>query len=127
MQHNACFCLRQSASVCTLWPSLQRCHSHRVVSIAQSFLIKPVQRIPRYKLLLEELLKYTPSEPLAHPDHAALQDAVKQVLTASSEINEVLRETLRVAKVYALQNRCTTDSLVLPLLVWLPSRDMFMT
>ena len=56
----------------------------------QSFLIKPVQRIPRYKLLLEELLKYTPSEPHAHPDHAAVQDAVKQVLTASSEINEVL-------------------------------------
>jgi hypothetical protein len=26
-----------------------------------------IQRVPRYKLLLEELLKYTPA---SHPDHA---------------------------------------------------------
>src|SRR4051794_31581932 len=35
-----------------------------------AFLIMPVQRIPRYKMLLGELLKYTPD---AHPEHNAVQ------------------------------------------------------
>ena len=36
----------------------------------ESYLITPVQRIPRYKMLLSELLKYTPEE---HLDRANIQ------------------------------------------------------
>ena len=39
----------------------------------RSLLIMPVQRIPRYNLLLGELLKETPN---THPDHADLTTAV---------------------------------------------------
>ena len=40
----------------------------------QSFFILPIQRIPRYKLLVEELLKHTP---ITHPDHSTLSEALK--------------------------------------------------
>ncbi|KAI8853039.1 Dbl homology domain-containing protein [Chytridium lagenaria] len=49
-----------------------------------AYLIMPIQRIPRYKLLLEQLLKYT------HPDHA--------------DYLSVLRSVDLIAKVAALMN-----------------------
>jgi len=39
------------------------------------FLIQPVQRIPRYILLLKDLLKYTPD---LHPDKAVMEKAVEK-------------------------------------------------
>lgn len=54
----------------------------------QSLLITPVQRIPRYLLLLESLLSRTPE---AHPDHALLTSAVKLVRGIASELNESKR------------------------------------
>lgn len=54
----------------------------------QSLLITPVQRIPRYLLLLESLLSRTPE---AHPDHALLAGAVKLVRGIASELNESKR------------------------------------
>ena len=45
------------------------------LSIAD-LLIEPVQRIPRYKLLLEQLLKYTPE---SHPDYANMGAALESV------------------------------------------------
>lgn len=38
-----------------------------------AFLLTPVQRIPRYKLLLEDLFKNTSSD---HPDYANLEKAI---------------------------------------------------
>jgi hypothetical protein len=54
----------------------------------QSLLITPVQRIPRYLLLLESLLSRTPE---AHPDHARSSGAVKLVRGIASELNESKR------------------------------------
>lgn len=42
----------------------------------ESCLITPIQRIPRYKLLIEQLLKETPAE---HPDFANLQSALAKI------------------------------------------------
>lgn len=41
-----------------------------------SFLMEPVQRIPRYRMLLEELLKYTPPENDDYENIAAALDKV---------------------------------------------------
>lgn len=41
---------------------------------SQSFLIMPVQRIPRYQLLLKELQKRTPAD---HPDMPFIQVAAR--------------------------------------------------
>lgn len=39
-------------------------------------MIKPVQRIPRYELLVKDLLKHTPED---HPDHPLLLDAQRNI------------------------------------------------
>lgn len=39
----------------------------------ESFLMEPVQRVPRYRLLLEQLLKYTPND---HPEREAVIEAL---------------------------------------------------
>ena len=41
-----------------------------------SFLILPIQRIPRYKMLLSEILINTPEE---HVEYASLQKVVNEI------------------------------------------------
>eukprot|EP00727_Mastigamoeba_balamuthi_P011834 m51a1_g7273 putative domain containing protein (1060) ;mRNA; f:224433-229299 len=50
----------------------------------QSFLVMPVQRLPRYLLLLKELRKFTPKQ---HADRALLQAAEKALLAVTERIN----------------------------------------
>uniref|UniRef100_A0A146P3I5 Rho guanine nucleotide exchange factor 17 n=1 Tax=Fundulus heteroclitus TaxID=8078 RepID=A0A146P3I5_FUNHE len=47
-------------------------------------MIKPVQRIPRYELLVKDLLKHTPED---HPDHAFLLDAQRDIKRLAEKIN----------------------------------------
>ncbi|XP_009463518.1 PREDICTED: dynamin-binding protein [Nipponia nippon] len=60
-----------------------------------SFLIKPVQRVMRYPLLLMELLNATPE---AHPDKAPLTAAVLAVKEINANINEYKRRKDLVLK-----------------------------
>ncbi len=53
-----------------------------------SFLIMPIQRIPRYLLLLAELKKHTP---LDHPDYAHLGKAETLIGVTAKHINEQVR------------------------------------
>ncbi|KAG7226007.1 hypothetical protein INR49_018615, partial [Caranx melampygus] len=48
-------------------------------------MIKPVQRIPRYELLVKDLLKHTPED---HPDHALLLDAQRDIKRLAEKINK---------------------------------------
>ncbi|XP_075921926.1 rho guanine nucleotide exchange factor 37-like isoform X1 [Petromyzon marinus] len=58
-------------------------------------LIKPVQRVMRYSLLLQAVLNRTPE---GHPEHAALKRAVRALLDVNSSINEQKRRTDQVLK-----------------------------
>ncbi|EDR23406.1 spermatogenesis-associated protein, putative [Entamoeba dispar SAW760] len=49
-----------------------------------AFLITPVQRLPRYKLLLADLLKYTPA---CHPDHENVKQALKLITEVTITVN----------------------------------------
>ncbi|XP_078245519.1 dynamin-binding protein isoform X3 [Pogona vitticeps] len=60
-----------------------------------SFLIKPVQRVMRYPLLLMELLSATPE---SHPDRAPLATAVLAVKEINGNINECKRRKDLVLK-----------------------------
>ncbi|XP_061492326.1 dynamin-binding protein isoform X2 [Rhineura floridana] len=60
-----------------------------------SFLIKPVQRVMRYPLLLMELLSATPE---SHPDHAPVAAAVLAVKEINCNINEYKRRKDLVLK-----------------------------
>ncbi|XP_061537104.1 rho guanine nucleotide exchange factor 17-like isoform X2 [Phycodurus eques] len=48
-------------------------------------MIKPVQRIPRYELLVKDLLKHTPDD---HPDHSFLLDAQRDIKRLAEKINK---------------------------------------
>ncbi|XP_007448136.1 PREDICTED: rho guanine nucleotide exchange factor 17 [Lipotes vexillifer] len=51
-------------------------------------MIKPVQRIPRYELLVKDLLKHTPED---HPDHPLLLDAQRSIKQVAERINKGVR------------------------------------
>ena len=54
-----------------------------------AYLIMPIQRIPRYVMLLSDLLKHT--DP-SHPDYKQLEQAVTKVEGVARYINEKKRE-----------------------------------
>ncbi|CAG8597369.1 8848_t:CDS:2, partial [Cetraspora pellucida] len=65
-----------------------------------SFLSLPIQRIPRYKLLLEALLKHTDE---SHPDFIDLQKCVRQINIIADEVNEKMRDAENQQKVLEIQ------------------------
>ena len=73
---------------------LEKCRTsdERCAAGIESFMIIPVQRIPRYKLLLEELLKLlSPSA----GDFEAIQRSLLKILEAAVEMNESIRQQVR--------------------------------
>ena len=76
-----------------------------------SFLIMPIQRIPRYKLLLGELLKHTPVD---HPDHGWLEKALGLVSNVAAHINDSVRANENRMKVRDIQAQFIGANLVSP-------------
>ncbi|KAI8611666.1 Dbl homology domain-containing protein [Chytriomyces sp. MP71] len=72
------------------------CSSHRF----DSFLIMPIQRIPRYTLLLEKLLEYTPP---SHLDYINLEKARTLTAQVASFINERIHQHERFQQLLAVQ------------------------
>eukprot|EP01119_Soliformovum_irregulare_P010256 TRINITY_DN2512_c0_g3_i5.p1 TRINITY_DN2512_c0_g3~~TRINITY_DN2512_c0_g3_i5.p1 ORF type:complete len:863 (+),score=271.43 TRINITY_DN2512_c0_g3_i5:25-2613(+) len=62
----------------------------------ESLLITPVQRIPRYMLLIKEMVKHTPD---SHPDHHNLEDALNKMVQIANHVNEGMRH-FQTARVY---------------------------
>ena len=79
-------------------------------STLQSLLIGPIQRVPRYSLLLQELLRKTSA---SHPDFAALSRSLSLVNHAASHINESVRAAQNRAQLLALQERFSGDLVLL--------------
>jgi hypothetical protein len=63
-------------------------HGHTL----NSFMILPVQRIPRYRMLLEGLIKYTTRTNPEHCDTNDLQQALKQMTDIAESLNAKLHE-----------------------------------
>ncbi|KAL6073059.1 Rho guanine nucleotide exchange factor (GEF) 17 [Balamuthia mandrillaris] len=61
----------------------------------ESYMINPIQRIPRYNLLLEDLLRHT--DP-THPDHADLTQAVGVMKEVANHINISVKKTENLRK-----------------------------
>eukprot|EP00732_Lithocolla_globosa_P003419 Lithocolla_globosa_v1_NODE_2731_length_1889_cov_10.816249.p1 type:complete len:515 gc:universal NODE_2731_length_1889_cov_10.816249:213-1757(+) len=73
-----------------------------------SFLIMPVQRIPRYVMLVSDLLKHTPA---SHSDHANLMEAEKKLKTMALHINEEKRNYEHQKELHALDQSLLEGSL----------------
>ncbi|KAG6010645.1 hypothetical protein E4U21_005143 [Claviceps maximensis] len=82
------------------------CHSRRA-STLKDLLVKPIQRICKYPLIFEELLKYTPA--LDCPDaHMATSSVLSRFREANFEINRVTNDpymTRILTRTWLLQDR----------------------
>ncbi len=68
----------------------------------EDLIIMPVQRIPRYKLLLEDFLKNTDK---AHVDYANLQAALSKVNEVAAFINESVRKSDNAKKMMGMSSK----------------------
>jgi dynamin-binding protein len=69
-----------------------------------SLLVKPVQRILKYPLLLQQLIESTPED---HPDHNSLLESLQELTRVSMEINEKTKQSNLVSQAL---NRKRKDS-----------------
>jgi len=76
----------------------------------QSLLILPIQRVPRYKMLLEDLLKKTQGD---HKQRPGLEEAVDHIQVIASQINEYQRNVENMNELYDISTkiRGRSDSL----------------
>lgn len=63
----------------------------------QSLMIMPVQRIARYQLLIEAVLKQTPP---GHPDHVLLAEAERQMKSTVGDIDATIRQHQDSARLF---------------------------
>ncbi|KAG0371621.1 hypothetical protein BGX24_001412 [Mortierella sp. AD032] len=79
----------------------------------QSYLMLPVQRIPRYRMLLEALLRHTPED---HPDHRKLQTAFESMEQTANFVNETIRQHEMFGEMVGLQSKITgmNEPLIIP-------------
>jgi len=71
-----------------------------------SFLIMPIQRIPRYPLLLTELKKYTR---VTDEEHASLDEALEKVSIIANFVNEAKRQAENRTRIIAIQNQVSGE------------------
>eukprot|EP01120_Amphizonella_sp_Union-15-10_P007200 TRINITY_DN2409_c0_g1_i3.p1 TRINITY_DN2409_c0_g1~~TRINITY_DN2409_c0_g1_i3.p1 ORF type:complete len:157 (+),score=17.76 TRINITY_DN2409_c0_g1_i3:86-556(+) len=72
----------------------------------RSLLIMPCQRIPRYILLLQDLLKNTPSH---HPDFEDLQKALDETKEVANAINQAICEYQNHVEMSRLRNQFLSE------------------
>jgi len=71
-----------------------------------SLLVKPVQRILKYPLLLGQLLEVTPVD---HPDYTSLDIAMRELMGTSHRINEMKKRAELVEQVASGRKRKESD------------------
>ncbi|XP_018398635.1 PREDICTED: intersectin-2 isoform X3 [Cyphomyrmex costatus] len=73
-----------------------------------SFLIKPMQRITKYPLIINKILEYTPID---HPDRQYLQEALAKSEEFCTQVNEGVREKENSDRLEWLQSHVICDGL----------------
>ena len=76
-----------------------------------SILIMPIQRIPRYNLLLKDLIKHTWND---HPDYLKLRNTLIEIQKVGSNLNENLRLNEKMIKVQKIADEFKYPELVQP-------------
>eukprot|EP00111_Clytia_hemisphaerica_P007124 TCONS_00020705-protein len=78
--------IRQASSRPQFTKYIETCsQKHHEKLTLNDLLIMPVQRIPRYMLILKDLLKYTTPE---HPDYDSLERAMQEIKTLADRMNK---------------------------------------
>ncbi|CAD8099608.1 unnamed protein product [Paramecium primaurelia] len=66
----------------------------------ESYLIKPVQRLPKYVLLLKDLIKHTWQ---SHPDYDSLQESLNKFIEVNYKIDILMDNVLKNQMLFELQ------------------------
>lgn len=53
----------------------------------ESFLVKPVQQLPRYVIMFQQMLKYTESD---HPDYKGIVEVIEQFQAINKKIDHMM-------------------------------------
>lgn len=78
----------------------------------EDYIIMPVQRVPRYSLLIADLLRHTPSD---HPDYSQLQEVEVKLAEIGSFINESVRKSDGAKRLKELEDKgVAVDRLITP-------------
>ena len=105
----------------TLLAELEKKDTLRGLTL-ESFLIMPVQRVPRYKLLLEVLCKHVSKHA---GENAELRAALAEVSSVASYINEKIRQHENRMKMLAVQTALGgSGNVVKPARTWVYEGDM---
>ncbi len=75
------------------------------------FLIQPVQRVPRFRLLLESILKYTPED---DPVHNCIKDCLDRISSVATKINDDVHTREARDKIIELQEDFNDNSFLAP-------------
>jgi len=79
---------------------LQKTQIEKLSPPLPSLLIQPVQRVPRYRLLLQELIKATPE---THSDYKPCKEALIQVEQVADYVNESIRQREQLEEIANIQ------------------------
>ncbi|XP_071543645.1 intersectin-1-like isoform X3 [Panulirus ornatus] len=93
------------------WADLvKQCQEHPAVQglTLTFFMLKPMQRITRYPLLIKQLLKYTPE---GHPDYHNTQEALTASETLCAQVNEAVSQRDNTDKLEWMQGHVTCEGL----------------
>jgi hypothetical protein len=77
----------------------------------QNILIQPIQRPPRYRLLIQELLKVTPAD---DPDHSFLEETLTHLCSAIAKIDQQIEEFDEMMRQIELQSRLADFEVMAP-------------
>ncbi|OHT08364.1 hypothetical protein TRFO_23204 [Tritrichomonas foetus] len=69
-----------------------------------SYLITPIQRMPRYMLFLRELIKTTPN---SHPDHHYLHCSLEKIQAITSKLDEATQKAEEKNQIWLIQQKIT--------------------
>nr|CDS29764.1 intersectin 2 [Hymenolepis microstoma] len=72
-----------------------------------SYFLKPMQRITKYKLIIEKLVNHTPPD---HPDYENLEQSLELVSTVLSVCNEAIKNQESFGQIYWLRDHLIFDS-----------------
>jgi len=73
-----------------------------------SLLIMPIQRLPRYILLLEDLKKHTKED---HPDSTELVTAITTIKKIVADMNDTIKKAENTQKIIEIQSKFPHDNL----------------
>ena len=86
--------------------SLQECSPPPLNAIG-SYLILPVQRVPRYRMLLQELRKRTDD---SHEDVSSIDMAIEKISISATKINETIRQREQQEELVRLEGKFSSRS-----------------